>query len=770
MAAQSEALPIRCEQAETEKFTARFALRLASAVPGRLAGAEVAAYDNFVLEHALACLEPGQQLCFAFHGRGPHGTASRVTFEVRGQAREGTYEQAEASCRALCDATTRLLAARSDCQFISLQSGEASMPYRYRTEVQGILLTPQAKPAALEQAIMPVIVPELSLVEARVPLWEALLACPFAVDLFAIFEPVHLTHAQLAAVAETLRLLGDARLRHERFPGRQPLALAQARALAAWMGQGLERWLELGSGVRLHVAMTTAEPVASGALRWLAQTLLPSRRLAVRPDDAVTCPPVAALDLRSCLNQAKVMPALLPDRRTVQRLGLPVSFPSPESPLAATGIVLGVAGTKPVRLPAADRERHCYIVGATGCGKSTLLRNLILQDLEAGEGLCLVDPHGDLFRDVLQSVPRRRAKDVLLIDPTDVERSVGLNYLEIPGSHPALERNFIANELIKIFDRLYDLRVVGGPMFESYARAALLLLMESRIPGLTLVELPLIFESERYRKWLVSNCTNPTVARFWSQQAERATGETSLANISVYVTSKFNQFTSNVLVRNIVGQSRSMIDLRAAMDGRKIVLVNLSKGLLGEFDSALLGMLLVSKLFVAALGRARMPREARRPLNLYIDEFQNFTTDTVAHLLSEARKFGLRLTLAHQHLTQIDVGRGAGNLSAAVLANVGSVLAMRLSANDAEVLKDVIGQELPSRTLQNLPDFHVAGRLMQEGRPMRPFVFRTLPPEERPVCKEGQKIVRRAYLEHYTREVAQIEREIEVRAALADSA
>lgn len=764
----SEAPAVRCERVEGEIFAARFTLRLASAVAGAQAASDLPAYDNFLLEHALAALDPGQQVRFVFRRHGAGAGLTQVTFDVSGQAVDTDPATAEASALALYDALSRLLAARTDCRFAPAVMAGAAFSHRFRVEADGVLLTPQGKPAAADKALVPVILPALSLVEARVPFWDALLGCSFPVEAAIVLRPFRLDDGELKAVADTIGMLGETRLRYEHFPERRPLPREQVRPLNGWFEQELERWLKLTVGVALDVEFAAPELVSPGALRWLAQTLLPTRRLRVRRADEAVPPVGAAVDLRTCLNEAKVMPALLPDRETVQRLGLPVTFSAPQTPLATTGIVLGEAADRKVHLPDADRERHCYVIGATGCGKSTLLRNLILQDIDGGEGVCLIDPHGDLYHDVLNAIPKSRAREVVLLNPTDFKLAVGLNYLEIPGTHPAMERSFITNEMMKIFDRLYDLRVVGGPMFESYARLGLLLLMESRIPGLTLVEFPLIFESENYRKWLVKHCTNPAVVRFWSQQADRARGDGSLENMAVYVTSKFNQFTGNVLLRNIVGQSRSTIDFRAAMDSRKILLVNLSKGLLGEFDSTLLGMLIVSKLFVAALGRARMLREARHALHLYIDEFQNFTTDTVAHLLSEARKFGLRLTLANQHLAQIDVGRGAGNLSAAVLANVGTILAMRLGASDAEALKGVLGQNLNTRTLQNLPDYHVAARLIQEGRPAAPFVFQTLAPAARPADRTVQQTIRRAYTSEYTRPTESVEREIAARAEMPE--
>lgn len=761
-----EASTVRVERIDGEGFAAGFTLRLTSAVADAVAAANPLAYDGFLLEHTLAALDPGQQVRFVFRCRGAGAGPAQVAFEVRGQAVSTDVAAAQASALALYDVLTRLLAARADCRFAPVVEPEAAFGHRYRLDAEGVMLTAQAGPAVRANVPAPLILPALSLVEARVPFWDALLGCSFPVEIDVSLRPVRLDDGQLKAIAGTIGMLGETRLRYEYFPERRPMLREQVHPLNDWFKQELERWLRLAVGVELDVEFATMEPVSPGALRWLAQTLMPTRRFTVRRAEEAAPTVTAAVDLRTCLNESKIMPALLPDRETVQRIGLSMSFLPPQTPLATTGIVLGKTAETKVRLPASDRERHCYLVGATGCGKSTLLRNLILQDIEAGEGVCLVDPHGDLFREVLDTIPRRRAKDVVLLDPTDFDRAVGLNYLEIPGVHPAMERSFITNEMIKILDRLYDLRVTGGPMFESYTRFGLLLLMESRIPGLTLVEFPYIFESEDYRKWLVRQCTNRAATRFWSEQAERAGGDGTLQNWSVYVTSKFNQFTGNALLRNIVGQSRSTIDFRAAMDGRKILLINLSKGMLGEFDSALLGMLIVSKLFVAALGRARMPREARHPFHLYIDEFQNFTTDTVAHLLSEARKFGLRLMLANQHLTQIQTGNGSGNLAAAVLGNVGTILAMRLGAADADALRGVLGQSVSACTLQNLPDFHAAARLLQGGRPATPFIFQTLAPGKNRVDRMTQATIQRAYVRDYTHTTEWVEREIGKRAEL----
>jgi Helicase HerA, central domain len=329
----------------------------------------------------------------------------------------------------------------------------------------------------------------------------------------------------------------------------------------------------------------------------------------------------------------------------------------PAVSLKNEGILIGHAVSSSVRAEVnfarADRSRHAYIIGATGTGKSTLLFNMLRQDIENGEGVCLIDPHGDLHAQILNVVPRRRKDDVVIIDPCDFKHAVGINFLECSDSYKPIQMNFIVNEMIKIFDRLYDLRTTGGPMFEQYMRNALLLVMDSDYPGATLMDIPAIFEDKDYRKFLLDRCYSRIVKSFWTKQAERAGGEAALENMSPYICSKLNQFTTNALLRPIIGQSKSTINFREAMDKGKIILVNLSKGLLGELDAQLLGMLIIGKIFSAAMGRVTMRPEKRKPLFLTIDEFQNFTTDSVAHLLSEARKFGIYLTLANQNLAQL---------------------------------------------------------------------------------------------------------------------
>jgi hypothetical protein len=532
-------------------------------------------------------------------------------------------------------------------------------------------------------------------------------------------------------------------------------------ALLEALGGELETWRRYPGGWRVRCTVTAAVAPPETLLALIGAEVFqgrPFRWDAAEPSSAAQ----PTLDLSDAIPSGGPLPPLFPAPPLLTERGLPAHYPLRPTHLADEGVRLGYvpAGycSQPVRFAPADRARHCYLLGATGTGKSTLLYNLLLQDIQAGAGVCLLDPHGDLFQQVLAAIPPARLADVVLVEPGDPERAVGLNFLECRGPRPAVQMNFVANEMIQIFDRLYDLRQTGGPMFEQYMRNALLLVMDNEIPGGTLMDVPLLFEDPDYRQRLLRSCRNPYVRSFWRGQAERASGDAGLNNIGPYITSKLNQFTSNALLRPIIGQPQSTVDFQTCMDQGYIVLVHLPKGLLGALDARLLGMLIIGKLFTAALQRAQVDSHQRRPFYLYVDEAHHFTTDTVAQLLAEARKFGLYLTLANQNLAQV------ASTVDAILGNVGTLLLFRLGALDAERLATYVRPELTLADLEDLPDHHVAARLLAHGRPTRPFVFQTEPPPQ-PLLDssaghDAQREWLRAQGRTYTRLIAEVEKDI----------
>ena len=392
---------------------------------------------------------------------------------------------------------------------------------------------------------------------------------------------------------------------------------------------------------------------------------------------------------------------------------------APPANLPAEGIVLGESryrgARKEVRLTKEDRRRHLYIIGQTGTGKSVTLTNLISQDIKNGGGVAVLDPNGDLIDDVLSRIPAERAQDVIVFDPGDLARPLALNMLEFDPAFPE-QKTFIINELLNIFDILYNLKETGGPMFEQYVRYTLLLLMNDPSDGFTLMEVPRVLSDTPFRKQLLQKCTDPLVVDFWEKQAEKAGGEAALANMVPYITSKFNTFLANDFMRPIIAQSKSTLNFRQIMDSGKILLVNLSKGKIGELNAKLLGMLVVGKLQLGAFGRTDTPMEQRRDFYLYIDEFQNFTTPSIATILSEARKYRLCLTVAHQF-----VGQLREDIKSAIFGNVGSMLAFRIGAEDAEFIAKQFEPVFSQNDLINIANLNAYAKIIVNGVVSAPF-------------------------------------------------
>jgi hypothetical protein len=593
----------------------------------------------------------------------------------------------------------------------------------------------------------------------------ALSRYPAPVSVSLSVTPITLSPAHRRAIAEAVRWLNNDTPKTIRY---QPdIDGAQGQEALQYLTRNLERWMQYPSGYRISCRIASTDPIPASLCALVGHEVFPGQPLSIQTEHEAACNEDRArdvLDLRGALHPSTGLPAVFPAVSALNRLGVGPVYPQPPKDLPATGIALGRLETavpgQEVRFARVDRTRHCFLMGATGAGKSTLLFNMILQDIHNGEGVCLIDPHGDLFRQVLRAIPEQRAAEVILVDAADFHHAVGVNFLEVHGPYRAVQMNFVVNEMLKIFDRLYDMRIAGGPMFETYMRNALLLAMDNAYAGGTLVDVPWIFEDRDYRDFLKQRCRNPYVVNFWSKQAERAGGETSLSNMAPYITSKLNQFTMNALLRPIIGQSQSTIDFRQAMDEGRILLVNLAKGYLGELDCKLLGMLLIGKLFSAAMGRSDIPPDRRRPFFLYVDEFQNFTTDTMAYLLSEARKFGLALTLANQNLAQLTPHAGSQSILEAVLGNVGTMLLFRMGTLDAHTMQKYTLPDLEAQTLQTLPDFHVAGRLLTRRGPSRPVVFQTRPPiPTDPDPSLVDQLVRFSN-QQYTRPIQEVESEI----------
>lgn len=437
----------------------------------------------------------------------------------------------------------------------------------------------------------------------------------------------------------------------------------------------------------------------------------------------------------------------------------------PPRELPAEGTLLGKTyhrgAEQPVRLTAEDRKRHVYLVGQTGTGKTTMLETMALEDMRAGRGLCVVDPHGDLFSDLLGKVPRDREDDVVLIDPTDHDHPVGINPLEHEDER---QRHFLVQEIVGMVRRLLRDEYGGsasefaGPIFWQQMRRNLLLAMSDPDDPGTLLEFYNIFQEPDYwKRWLPLKIDDPLLER-WVEEVlpERDYLQPGGEGISLggYVGSKFEGFVFDPLLRNIFCQKRSTMSLSNAMDEGKIVLVNLAKGELTEDNARFLGMVLLAKLMTAAMDRVRVPEEERRDFHLYVDEFQSLATENFVTLLSEARKFGLSLTLANQFVRQIQNER----IVNAIFGNVGTIVCFRVGEEDAETMERAFLPAFGRRDLADLPNWRACASPLVRGQTVAPFTISTVV-DDRPWSEETAKRVRRKSRRKYTRNREEVERE-----------
>ena len=325
---------------------------------------------------------------------------------------------------------------------------------------------------------------------------------------------------------------------------------------------------------------------------------------------------------------------------------------------------------------------------------------------------------------MLGMVPRHRAQDVIYFNPGDIERPMGLNMLEYDPAFPE-QKTFIVNELLGIFNKLYNMAIAGGPIFEQYFRNATMLVMDDPSSGNTILEVSRVLSDKAFRDLKISRSNNIVVKNFWTQIAEKAGGEASLKDMVPYITSKTDNFTANEIMRPIVAQEHSAFNFREVMDNQKILLVNLSKGRLGDLNSSFIGLILVGKMLMSALSRGDMAEEKRKDFYLYIDEFQNVTTDSIATILSEARKYRLNLTIAHQF-----VGQLKEEIKKAVFGNVGSMASFRIGSDDAEFIAKQFKPVFSESDLLNIDNRNCYLKLLLNGQTAPPFSLKTYPPQK----------------------------------------
>jgi hypothetical protein len=429
------------------------------------------------------------------------------------------------------------------------------------------------------------------------------------------------------------------------------------------------------------------------------------------------------------------------------------------------GFLLGYnefRGTKKqIRLSTNDRRRHTYFIGQTGTGKTSLLNNLAYQDMMDGRGFAFIDPHGDAVEELLGAIPRERVEDVIYFCPGDMENPIGLNLFEFETQD---QRDFLIQESIAMLYKLYDPGHTGiiGPRYEHWFRNAALTIM-SDPKGSTFIDVPQVFNDPSFTDEKLKYVTDRTVLDFWNKEMAQ-TSEANKSEVLGWFVSKFGAFLSNEMMRNIIGQTKSGFNLREIMDNKKILLVNLSKGKTGELNSQLLGMIFIMKFQTAAMGRADVPEDEREDFALYVDEFQNFATDSFATILSEARKYRLNLILANQFMTQL-----TDNIRESILGNIGTVISGRLGITDAEILQKKFAPTFDAEDLTKLPNFQTIASVMINGVPSAAFSMNLVPPMVKP-NPQLQDAIKKLSAAKYGRPRALVEKEIFARLGAGDAA
>ncbi len=436
-------------------------------------------------------------------------------------------------------------------------------------------------------------------------------------------------------------------------------------------------------------------------------------------------------------------------RQTSKQVDGPTNLPE-------HGLLLGYnvfRGTKKeIRLTDSDRRRHMYIIGQTGTGKTVMLENLALQDMLDGKGFAFIDPHGDAVENLMSMVPKERTEDIIYFAPGEMEYPVGLNLFEFKYKE---QRDFLIQEAINMLYKLYDPQHQGiiGPRYEHLFRNAALTVMAGPDGG-TFVDIPKLFNDKQYVNQKLKYVTDQTVLDFWLKEMPGSERSNEFGEVKSWFVSKFGAFLSNEMMRNVIGQTKSGFDLRSVMDEGKILLVNLSKGKTGELNAKLLGMIFVMKFYAAAMGRANVPESERRDFTLYVDEFQNFSTETFSDILSEARKYHLSLVVANQF-----VGQLTDDIRDAVFGNVGTVVSSRTGASDADFLVKYFSPIFDTEDLTKMPNYNWAVQMLMNGVPTQPFSMASLPPLGSPNARLGAAL-KRLSAAKYGRPKAIVEKEI----------
>ena len=523
------------------------------------------------------------------------------------------------------------------------------------------------------------------------------------IDLVLEFTTISLGKQELEALEALLEKLIAAQYEiHESEYRAEPIAAAANMVRA---------WLDWKSGIRAR-AWLQYEGVENAQLSKAVEALLfESENLPpkLRAKPAGTC------NLAGCMLNAGQLPQIVLDPAEARNVARTARLRALAARRGSSSLHIGrdEAGM-PVSVSSGALAQHLYVIGATGTGKTTLFTSLIRQDIDAGRGVFVIDPHGDMYSALHASLPARHRERLVVADAGDFDNPFTLNILETGKTHRAIQRNFVIGQLLALVKGIYrGTPEAFGPVFELYFRNALMLLMEAQGDRAVLMDLDKLFHDEWYRDVLLERCENEEVVRFWKEIATRITGDHSLINMASYITSKVTRIVNNPLLKQIVCSPESSLDIPAALREGRVVLVNLAKGKVGGLDSAFLGGIITIRLFSDAMARADIPPENRKTMRVYLDEFQTHATGVLGEMMAEARKFGLSLVLANQSIEQVQK-RGA-DIAHAILSNSANLLSFRIGPGDAQTISRWLGGDVPEAALVQMPNYHCMARLIGDS-------------------------------------------------------
>lgn len=458
-----------------------------------------------------------------------------------------------------------------------------------------------------------------------------------------------------------------------------------------------------------------------------------------------------------------------------RRPSIPVFLPNPGPDTIPLGVAEARGQKRDVHIKIEDRLRHVYSLGGSGSGKSYLMTNVILEDIKKGFGVCVVDPHGETIDDVLLRIPTEREDDVIVFSPTFTDMPLGLNMLEIDPEKPQ-QKTVVIDTLFTIWDKLYNLKQTGGPMFENYMKNSMRLIMSHPESGNTLMEISKVLTDEDFRAFKLAMCEEDEVRQFWEQEATKAGGDASLENMVPYITSKLAPFLTNDFIRPMIGQQKSAINFREAMDNNKIILVKLEKGLIGETSAYLIGMVVIGNLLLAGMGRndglkynldgtkTEILATERPPYFVYIDEMQNFLFDAIPKALEEIRKYKVGFYLAHQFIKQVVV-QGDERIKDSIMANCANKFIYRCGADDAQYLEKEFGPTLNTQDLMSPEKYTVNVIMLVDGQKTTPFNLKPNMMDPNIDVEKRKRIIANTK-KRYGKPRAEVEKEIKDRSKL----